>query len=44
MAAPRKKYRKMRIKFDEAMRMSNELYTQEQNAKNTAKRLREQNE
>jgi hypothetical protein len=44
MSSIRKKYRKMKFKFDEAMKLSNELYTQEQNAENTAKRIAHENE
>ena len=40
----RKKYRKMRIKFDEKMRQSNEWYIQEQMAIETARRIAQQNE
>src|SRR2546426_65693 len=40
----RKKYRKMRIKFDEQMKLSNDLFTMEHNAKETARRLAQQNE
>ena len=39
MLHSRKKYRKMRIKFDEAMRQSNDLYLEEQRAMKTSKRL-----
>lgn len=35
----RKKYRKMRYKFDESMRQSNELYRMEQDANATIKRI-----
>ena len=44
MCAIRKKYRKMRIKFDEAMRQSNSLFMEEQLADETAKRLAQENE
>ncbi|KAL2071680.1 hypothetical protein VTL71DRAFT_12915 [Oculimacula yallundae] len=40
----KKKYRKMKIKFDEAMRNSNELYIQEQLAIKKAKQLTQENE
>ena len=40
----RKKYRKMRFKFDEIMRQSNELCLLEQQAEETAKRLARENE
>ncbi|KAI9647837.1 hypothetical protein NHQ30_004225 [Ciborinia camelliae] len=40
----RKKYRKMRIKFDEAMRQSNLLFMEEQLADETAKRLAQKND
>jgi len=40
----RKKYRKMRMKFDEVMRQSDELYVEEQLAIETAKRLAQENE
>ncbi|KAF7861544.1 hypothetical protein EAF04_008106 [Stromatinia cepivora] len=40
----RKKYRKMRIKFDEAMRQSNSLFMEEQLADETAKRLARDND
>ncbi|TAQ89422.1 hypothetical protein B7494_g2257 [Chlorociboria aeruginascens] len=40
----RKKYRKMRIKFDEKMHLSNEYYIQEQMAQDTAKRLAQEND
>jgi hypothetical protein len=35
----RKKYRKMRLKFDDSMRQSNELYRMEQDANATIKRI-----
>lgn len=35
----RKKYRKMRLKFDDDMRRSNELYRMEQDANATIKRI-----
>jgi hypothetical protein len=44
MLSIRKKYRKMRIKFDEIMRMSNQFYTDEQRAVETARRLAQENE
>ena len=44
MPGIRKKYRKMRIKFDEKMRQSNELFVEEQLAVETAKRLAQENE
>jgi len=44
MSAIRKKYRKMRIKFDEKMRQSNERYMEEQLAMETARRLAQENE
>ena len=40
----RKKYRKMRIKFDEVMRESNENYMKEQKAIETGRRLARENE
>ncbi|KAH8592756.1 IEC3 subunit of the Ino80 complex, chromatin re-modelling-domain-containing protein [Bisporella sp. PMI_857] len=40
----KKKYRKMRIKFDEQMKLSNELFTMEHNAKETARRIALQND
>ncbi|ESZ96474.1 hypothetical protein SBOR_3096 [Sclerotinia borealis F-4128] len=40
----RKKYRKMRIKFDEAMRRSNSLFMEEQLAGETAKKLAQEND
>jgi len=44
MSSIRKKYRKMRIKFDEKMRQSNVWYMEEQAATETARRLAQQNE
>lgn len=44
MATIRKKYRKMRIKFDEVMTASNDLVKKEQMAFETVKRLKQQNE
>lgn len=41
---PRKKYRKMRLKFEEVMKESNDLYVEEQLAVETAKRLAQENE
>lgn len=41
---PRKKFRKMKHKFDAAMQQSNELFIQEQHALKTAKRLAQENE
>ncbi|KAH7419984.1 IEC3 subunit of the Ino80 complex, chromatin re-modelling-domain-containing protein [Cadophora sp. MPI-SDFR-AT-0126] len=40
----KKKFRKMKIKFDEAMRQSNDLYLEEQRAIKTAKRLAQEND
>jgi hypothetical protein len=40
----RKKYRKMRIKFDDSMGKSNDYFNQEKKAMETAKRLKQQNE
>jgi len=40
----KKKYRKMRIKFDEKMRQSNDWYVEEQRAIGTAKRLAQEND
>lgn len=40
----KKKYRKMRIKFDDAMSKSNDFFKQERHAVETAKRLKQQNE
>lgn len=40
----RKKFRKMKIKFDHMMNESNELYMEEQRAIQTAKRLALENE
>ncbi|RDW61004.1 hypothetical protein BP6252_12387 [Coleophoma cylindrospora] len=40
----KKKYRKMRAKFDETMRQSNEYYVDEQKASDTAKRLAQEND
>lgn len=44
MSDNRKKYRKMRIKFDEAMRESNSLFMEEQVANETVMRLMQENE
>jgi hypothetical protein len=44
MGVNRKKYRKMRIKFDEVMRDSNENYMKEQRAIETGRRLARENE
>lgn len=44
MSDIRKKYRKMRIKFDEVMRQNNSLFMEEQLADETAKRLAQENE
>ncbi|RAL61414.1 hypothetical protein DID88_009344 [Monilinia fructigena] len=44
MSDIRKKYRKMRIKFDKAMRQSNSLFMEEQLADETAKRLAREND
>lgn len=40
----KKKYRKMRFKFEEVMSESNDLCMKEQNAAETAKRLAQENE
>lgn len=40
----RRKYRKMRVKFDETMNASNNLIKEEYKAMATAARLQEQNE
>ncbi|KAG4429273.1 hypothetical protein IFR05_015240, partial [Cadophora sp. M221] len=40
----KKKFRKMKIKFDEAMHQSNELYLEEQRANKAAKRLAREND
>ncbi|KAH6713181.1 IEC3 subunit of the Ino80 complex, chromatin re-modelling-domain-containing protein [Leptodontidium sp. MPI-SDFR-AT-0119] len=40
----KKKFRKMKIKFDEAMRQSNDLYLEEQRANKAAKRLAQEND
>ncbi|KAK8168210.1 IEC3 subunit of the Ino80 complex, chromatin re-modelling-domain-containing protein [Phyllosticta citrichinensis] len=40
----RKKYRKMRMRFDERMRESNSLFREEQKASTLVKRLQEQND
>ena len=40
----RKKYRKMRVRFDERMRESNTLFREEHKAIALARRLQEQNE
>lgn len=40
----KKKYRKMKLKFDETMRLSNELYIQEQNAEATTRRIAQEND
>jgi hypothetical protein len=42
--APRRKYRKMRVKFDEAITVSNRLITDEWKAMGTARRLAEGND
>ena len=44
MATIRKKYRKMRMKFDEKMRESNTFFVEEQLAEGTATRLAIENE
>ncbi|PQE04669.1 IEC3 subunit of the ino80 complex chromatin re-modelling domain-containing protein [Rutstroemia sp. NJR-2017a BBW] len=44
MSAIRKKYRKIRVKFDEIMRESNALFVEEQKADQTAKRLAQEND
>lgn len=44
MSDNRKKYRKMRIKFDEAMRESNSLFLEEQVGNETVMRLMQENE
>lgn len=44
MSSIRKKYRKMRVKFDEIMRLSNEICINEQHAAATARRLAQENE
>jgi IEC3 subunit of the Ino80 complex, chromatin re-modelling len=44
MALTRKKYRKMRIKFEEKMNLSNQLFKEEQDAAETARRLALENE
>lgn len=44
MYSCRKKYRKLKIRFDSAMEQSNKLYVDEQKAISLAKRLQEQNE
>jgi hypothetical protein len=44
MPSIRKKYRKMRIKFEEKMRDSNVWFVEEQLAVETARRLAEENE
>lgn len=44
MSSYRKKYRKMRINFDEAMRQSNSLFMEEQLADETAKKMIRENE
>jgi hypothetical protein len=44
MSTIRKKYRKIRVKFDEIMRESNALFVEEQKADQTAKRLAQENE
>ncbi|KAL3424233.1 hypothetical protein PVAG01_03514 [Phlyctema vagabunda] len=40
----KKKYRKMRVHFDEKMRLSNDYYTEEQKATDTARRLAQEND
>lgn len=40
----RKKYRKMKHKFDDVMKESNNLFKDEQKLENLSKRLQEQNE
>ncbi|PBP16459.1 hypothetical protein BUE80_DR012839 [Diplocarpon rosae] len=40
----KKKYRKMKVKFDEVMRESNDLYVEEQRANSTVKRLAQEND
>jgi cell fate (sporulation/competence/biofilm development) regulator YlbF (YheA/YmcA/DUF963 family) len=44
MLPTRKKYRKMRIKFDAKMQESNHLCNKEQQGAETAKRLAQENE
>jgi hypothetical protein len=44
MLVTRKKYRKMRIKFDVKMQESNTLCAKEQQGADTAKRLAQENE
>jgi len=44
MSSNRKKYRKMRMKFDEKMRESNTFFVKEQLAEKTAARIAIQNE
>ncbi|KAM3075040.1 hypothetical protein ACMFMG_007500 [Clarireedia jacksonii] len=44
MSKIRKKYRKIRVKFDEIMRQSNALFVEEQKADQTAKRLAQEND
>ncbi len=44
MPLTRKKYRKMRLQFDDAMTKSNEYFNQERKAAETAKRLKQYNE
>jgi hypothetical protein len=44
MASIRKKYRKMRIKFEEKMSLSNQLFKEEQDSAETARRLALENE
>jgi len=40
----RKKFRKIKVKFDEAMRQNNDFYIKEQQAVETARHLAQQNE
>jgi hypothetical protein len=44
MESDRKKYRKMRMKFDDKMRESNAFFVDEQLAEETARRLAIENE
>lgn len=44
LTCSRKKYRKMRVRFDERMRESNTLFREEHKAIALARRLQEQNE
>lgn len=44
MSGNRKKYKKMRARFDESMRLNNQLFLDEQHGVESAKRLAQENE